>query len=99
SGDKRAVRLCSGTPVDLVDADGILEAFGGEFAAVGEEEAFAGAEAADGVSDEDLAAAGFGGDTGGEDDGRAEEVAVLLDRLAGVESDTNVQRLALALAE
>jgi hypothetical protein len=62
-----------------------------KFAAVGEEEAFAGAEAADGVGDEDLAAVGSGGDAGGEDDGGAEEVAVFFDGFAGVEADADVE--------
>ena len=55
---------------------GVLEALGGELAAVGEEEPFAAAEAADGVGDEDLAALCLRSDARGEDDGCAEEIAV-----------------------
>ena len=71
--------------------DGVFEALGGELAAVGEDEAFAGAEATDSVGDEDLAAFGLRGDAGGEDDGGAEKVAAFFDRLAGVEADADME--------
>ena len=68
-------------------------------ATVGEEEALAGAEGPDHVRGEDLARLAVGGDAGGEDDAAAEEVAAFLDRLAGVETDADADRLlALVLA-
>jgi hypothetical protein len=78
-------------PAYLEHAHGIFEAFEGVFAAIVEEEAFAGDELADDVGDEDFAAVCLGGDAGGDDDGGAEEVAapvgvVFGDWFAGVEA-------------
>jgi len=62
-------------------------------AEVRKEEPFAGAELADGQRGEDFAALGQSGDAGGEDHRLAKEIAVLLNRLAGVEADADGQRL------
>src|SRR5439155_19920260 len=73
-------------PPYLIHPHRLLEAFRDELAAVCEQEAFARAQTPDGVGDEDLAALGLRGDARGEDDSGAEEVAVFLDRLPGIQS-------------
>src|SRR6266700_1478060 len=50
---------CFIPPAHFVQSYGFLEAFGDKLATVGEEEAFAGAEAAHGVGDQYLASLGF----------------------------------------
>ena len=92
--ERRSLRLVP--PLHFEYADGVLEAAQFVVAEVGEEEAFAGAELADGHRGEDLAAVGLGGDAGGEDDGGAEEVAApvwagVFDRLAGVKADPDIE--------
>jgi hypothetical protein len=51
------------------------------------------------VRNEDLAALRLGRDTRRQDQRRAEEVTVFLDRLAGVQANSYGQRLAFALGE
>jgi hypothetical protein len=69
---RESSRRSSVPPIDLVHANGFVEALRDELAAVGEREAFARAETAHVVRDEDLAAFRPGSDAGGEDDGGAE---------------------------
>src|SRR5439155_14962982 len=76
-------------PTHLVHPHRLFEALGHKLPAVGEEEAFAGAEATHRVRHQDLASLRLRGDAGGEDHGRPEEVAVFLDRLTGVEADAD----------
>jgi RimJ/RimL family protein N-acetyltransferase len=72
-------------PTDLENADGVFEAAHGVLAAVGEEEALAGAELPHRQRCQDFAPLRRGGDSCRQDDRLAEEIAVLLDGFASVE--------------
>src|ERR1044071_4602254 len=72
-----------------MQAHSIGEAFDVVFAAISEDEALAGEKMADRLRDEDLAAAGLRRNTGGEDDGGTEKIAVFFDWFASVEPDSN----------
>ena len=76
-------------PAQLVHVDGVLEATQGDLSPIGEQELLPGDDLADAFRDEYLAALGLGGDAGGEDDRRPEQVPLLLDGLAGVEADAD----------
>src|SRR3990172_4390593 len=80
-------------PVQLERADGVLEAAKGDVASIGEQELLAGDDLAHTFRDENLAGLGLRGDAGGEDDGRAEQVLLLLDRLTGVQAAPHARRV------
>jgi hypothetical protein len=82
-------------PVDFRNPHWLLDPLRHKIAAVGEKEALAGAEAAHGVGDQNLAALRLGRDPRSQDDSCPEEVAVFFDRLAGVQADTDGEGLAL----
>jgi len=82
-------RAASLSPPDLVQPHRLFEALGYELPAVSEEEAFAAAELADGVGDEDFGALRLSRDARGENNGLAKEVAVFLDGFAGVQADAD----------
>src|SRR3990170_730987 len=80
-------------PAQLVHVDGVLEPAQGDLSPIGEEELLASDDLADTFRDEYLAALSLGGDAGGEDDRRPEQISLLLDGLTGVEADADAERL------
>src|SRR6266508_6683649 len=82
-------RPCSLPPPHLIDPHRLLEPLRDKLAAVAEQEAFAGAQPPHGVRHQYLPTLRLRGDSGREDHRGAEEVTVLLDRLAGVEADAD----------
>src|SRR5438093_4373085 len=86
-------------PPHLLAPHWLLEPFRYELAAVREQEPLPAAQPPHRVRYQYLPALRLRGDPRRQDHGRAEEIAVLLDRLAGVEADADVERLALALGE
>src|SRR2546425_13165734 len=87
------IRFGLGGPDRPTHTDGGCEAPERDLTAICEPEALARGELAHHVREQDLAAAGFGGDARGEDDGGTEEVAVLGDRLAGIEPHPDAEPL------
>src|SRR5439155_17962678 len=86
-------------PPHLIDPHWLLEPFRYELAAVREQEPLPAAQPPHRVRYQYLPALRLRGDPRRQDHGRPEETAALLDRLAGVEADADVERLALALGE
>src|SRR5437667_11174932 len=86
-------------PPHLIDPHWLLEPFRYELAAVREQEPLPAAQPPHRVRYQYLPALRLRGDPRRQDHGRAEQIAVLLDRLAGVEADADGQGLALALRE